>query len=206
MPTGLAHRQQLETVITQDALQNEFRKLRDQAIWLRQIVDTFNYLFDSDPEIDRILRESACMFFTDLNSMMQEYAVLLVCRLTGPAKSQGKANLSTQRFTALMRNSGCLTPEIERLDAALRKYGELLKPARNKIIAHSDLEVHIKDISLGAHGEEVMLEFFENMQAYFDTAGNAVGVRPLDFRDILGPGDVVDLVRTLKSANDTTRR
>ena len=192
--------------MTQDALQNEFRKLRDQAIRLRQIVDTFNYLFDSDPENERILRESACIFFTDLNSMMQEYAVLLVCRLTGPANFQGKANLSTQRFTALLRNRGYLTLEIERLDAALREYGELLKPARNKIIAHSDLEVHIKDISLGAHGEDVMLEFFENLQAYFDTAGNAVGVSPLDFRHTPGTGDVIDLVRTLKSANDTARK
>ncbi len=187
--------------MTNDALQNEFIKLRDQAIWLRQTINTFNYLFDSAPETERILRESACLFFTDLNTMMQEYAVLLVCRLTGPAKSFGKANLSTQRFTNLMRDSGCLTPEIEHLDAALREYGELLKPARNKIIAHADLEVHVDNIALGAHGEEVMVEFFENLQAYFDAVGNAIGVGPLDFRHTPGPGDVIDLVRKLERAN-----
>ncbi len=184
--------------MTQDALQDEFTKLRDQAIWLRQTINTFNYLFDSDPETERILKESASLFFTDLNTMMQEYAVLLVCRLTGPAESFGKANLSTQRFTNLMRAKGCLTPEIERLDAALREYGELLKPARDKIIAHSDLEVHVNDITLGAHGEQVMEEFFKNLQAYFDAVGNALGVGPLDFRYTPGPGDVIDLVRKLK--------
>ena len=191
--------------MTNDALQDEFIKLRDQAIWLRQTINTFNYLFDSDPKTERILRESAGLFFTDLNTMMQEYAVLLVCRLTGPAESFGKANLSTQRFTILMRDRGCLTPEIERLDAALREYGELLKPARDKIIAHSDLEVHVDEIALGAHGKEVMVEFFDNLQAYFDAAGNAVGVGPLDFRHVPGRGDVIDLVRTLKRAKEAAR-
>ena len=107
--------------MTNDALQNEFIKLRDQAIWLRQTFNTFNHLFDSGPETERVLRETAGLFFGDLNTIMQEYTVLLVCRLTGPAESFGKANLSTQRFTALMRDCGCLTPEIERLDASLRE-------------------------------------------------------------------------------------
>ena len=191
--------------MTQDALQDEFIKLRDQAIWLRQAVNTFNYLFDSGPETERILRESACLFFGDLNTMMQEYAILLVCRLTGPPESFGKANLSTQRFTNLMRDRGCLTPEIERLDAALREYGELLKPARNKIIAHSDLEVQVNSTALGAHGEEVMVQFLDDLQEYFDAVGNAVGVGPLDFRHTPGPGDVIDLVRKLERANDAAQ-
>ena len=191
--------------MTQQALQDEFIKLRDQAVWLRQTVNTFNCLFDSGPETERLLQESAGLFFGDLNTMMQEYAILVVCRLTGPAESFGKANLSTQRFTALMRQRGCLTPEIERLDARLTAYGELLKPARDKIIAHSDLEVHIDDVALGAHSEEVMVEFFENLQAYFDAVGNAVGVGPLDFQHTPGPGDVIDLVRKLERANDAAR-
>ena len=192
--------------MTQGALEDEFAKLRREAIWLRQTVNTFNYLFDSGPETERILKESAGLFFGDLNRMMQEYAILLVCRLTGPAQSVGnKANLSTQRFTMLLRDSGCLTPEIERLDARLRKYGELLKPARDKIVAHSDLEVHINSITLGAHGEEVMVEFFENLQGYFDAVGNVIGVGPLDFRHTPGAGDVIDLVRKLEQANDAAR-
>ena len=186
--------------MTNDALQDEFIKLRDQAIWLRQTFNTFNHLFDFGLETERVLRASASLFFGDLNTIMQEYTVLLVCRLTGPAESFGKANLSTQRFTALLRQRGCITPEIEGLDASLTAYGEFLKPARNKIIAHSDLEVHIEDISLGAHGEEVMVEFFENLQAYFDAAGKAVGVGPLDFRYAPGPGDVIDLIRELDRA------
>ena len=191
--------------MTLDALQEEFIKLRNEAIWLRQTVNTFNDLFDSGPETERILNESAALFFADLNRMMQEYAILLVCRLTGPAESFRKANLSTQRFTKLMRNERRLTPEIERLDASLTAYGELLKPARNKVVAHSDLEAHVNSTALGAHGEEVMVEFFENLQAYFDAVGNAIGVGPLDFRHAPGPGDVIDLVRKLNEADAAAR-
>ena len=191
--------------MTQDALQEEFTKLRNEAIWLRHTVNTFNDLFDSGPQTKRILNESAALFFADLNRMMQEYAILLVCRLTGPAESFRKANLSTQRFTKLMRNERRLTPEIERLDASLTAYGELLKPARNKIVAHSDLEVHVNSTALGAHGEEDMVEFFENLQAYFDAVGNAIGVGPLDFRHAPGPGDVIDLVRKLNEADAAAR-
>ena len=142
--------------MTHDLLQDEFVKLRDEAIWLRQTVNTFNCLFDSDPATERILKESAGLFFGDLNTMMHEYTILLVCRLTGPPQSFGKPNLSTQRFTTLMRDRGCITPEIESLDARLREYGELLKPARNKIVAHSDLEVHAKSTVLGSHEEGQM--------------------------------------------------
>lgn len=191
--------------MTRNALQDEFIKLRDEAIWLRQTLNTFNCLFDSGPDTERILKESAGLFFGDLNTIMQEYAILLVCRLTGPAESFGKANLSTQRFTTLMRDGGCVTPEIERLDARLREYGELLKPARNKIIAHSDLEVHANATVLGGHEEARMVQFLEDLQAYFDAVGNAVGIGPLDFRYTPGPGDVIDLVRTLKKANDAGR-
>ena len=191
--------------MTQDALQNEFVKLRDEAIWLRQTVNTFNYLFDSGPETERILKESARRFFGDLNSMMHEYTILVICRLTGPARSSGKDNLSTQRFTKLMRDARCLTPEIERLDARLREYGELLKPARDKIIAHSDLEVHANATVLGDHEEGQLVQFLEDLQAYFDAVGDAVGAEPLDFRHMPGAGDVIDLVRKLNKASDTGR-
>ena len=91
------------------------------------------------------------------------------------------------------------------VDGRHNAYGELLKPARNKIVAHSDLEVHVDSTALGAHGEDVMVKFFENLQAYFDAVGNAIGVGPLDFRHAPGPGDVIDLVRKLNEADAAAR-
>ena len=73
--------------MTQDGLQDEFIKLRDEAVWLRQTDNTFNCLFDSSPETERILRESADRFFGDLNSLgertrrlVRQCIVQLMCR------------------------------------------------------------------------------------------------------------------------------
>ena len=40
-------------------LELQFKVLRDQAIVLRQTFNTFNHLFESDGETDRVLKESA---------------------------------------------------------------------------------------------------------------------------------------------------
>ena len=77
-----------------------------------------------------------------------------------------------------------------------------MKPARDKIIAHSDLEVHANSTVLGGHDKQVMVEFLDNLQEYFDSVGNAIGVGPLDFRHSPGAGDVIDLIATLKKTND----
>ena len=185
-----------------NALQAEFKMLREQAIRLRQTFNTFEDLFNSGPDTERALEEAAGSFFFELNTIMQEYVILLVCRLTGPARSAGKDNLSTQRFTRLMHDKGCLTPDIKAFDARLREYGEVLKPARDKLIAHSDVATHASATILGQHEKERAGQFLEDLQAYFDAAGIAVGVGPLDFRHTSGPADVIDLVKRLKRASD----
>lgn len=189
----------------QIALQDEFDKLREQAIWLRQTFNTFEVLFNSDPTTKHVLEESASLFFHDLSIIMHEYYFLLVCRLTGPAKSVGKDNLTIQRFTKLMDDNGCLTTEIKELNAQLIKYGEILKPARDKIIAHSDWETHTNLTALGQHTEEQTAQFFEDLQAYFDAAGIVIGVGPLDFRYTPGPGDAIDLMMCLQRASASER-
>lgn len=186
-----------------DGIRSEFKILRSEAIWLRQIVNAFELLFDSGKENRNLLAQSASVFFGDLNRLMHEYVIMVICRLTGPDQTAGKDNLTTQRITRLLREIGKVNPEIERLDADLRKYGEMLKPARNKIIAHSDLEVYTQSNALGGHEKQLMVEFLENLQRYFDAVGNAISVGPLDFRNTPARGDALDLVRTLKNANDS---
>ena len=172
--------------------------LREQAIRLRQTFNTFKDLFEFGSDTERILEDSTIQFFAEPNTIMQEYIITFVCRLTGPAKSLGKANLSTQRFTMLMRDNGCLTPEIKELDSRLREYGEILKPARDRLVAHSDWEIHANPTILGQHAEERAVQFLDDLQSYFDAAGNAVSVGPPDFRHTSAPGDAIDLVERLE--------
>ena len=184
-------------------IRSEFEILRSEAIWLRQIVNTFEFLFDSGTNTKRILAQSASAFFGDLNRLMHEYVIIVICRLTGPERTARNYNLTTQRITKLLRDNDKSNAEIEKIDAVLQKYHEILKPERNKIIAHCDLEVYTNSTALGGHEKQLMVEFLENLQRYFDAVGNAIGAGPLDFRNTPAPGDALDLVRALKNASNS---
>ena len=179
-------------------LHDEFETLRNEAIWLCQIVDTFNAMFDSDHETETLLRNCAKHFFSDLNRILHEYFYIVAYRLSEPRRTGDFDNLSTQRLTHLLKIRGRITDEIICLDEKLQKYGKRLRPARNKIIAHCDLETYRTQKTLGGHSEQELQDFLTNLQKYFDAVGNAVGLGPLDFRHSSASGDVLDLLKILQ--------
>ena len=185
--------------MTREELQQEFETLRNQAIYLIQTFNTYNDLFFSGPEVERILRKSAGMFFGDINIMMIEYLTLLVCRLTDPPKTSGKTNLTIQHMNELLRENNFLTREIETLSDSIMTYRELLEPVRNKIVAHMDRDTYIQDLALGGHSKEEMTQFFENdLLQYFEKVAEAIGVTPLGSLNTRGSGDALDVRKTLK--------
>lgn len=185
--------------MAREELQKEFELLREQAIYLRKMFNTFNHLFASNSVTDDVLKKSAAWFFHDINHMMQEYIILLVCRLTDPPETSGKANLTIQRMNELLHENNCFSEEIENLSDGIMNYRNLLQPIRNKIIAHNDRNTHVFESSLGGHTEEEMMNFFDHdLQGYFDAVGIAIDIGPLDFRATPAEGDVLDLIRTLK--------
>ena len=129
--------------MTREELQKEFELLREQAIRLRTMYNTFNHLFDSGCETKDILFKSASLFFTDINDMMQEYIILLVCRLTDPPETSGKPNLTIPRMNKLLYENNCFSPEIKTLSDGILAYRKLLNPVRNKIVSHNDHKTHI---------------------------------------------------------------
>ena len=190
----------------QEELHEEFSTLRDQAIILRQTFNTFNCLFASSPEVDDILIKSAVLFFYDLNQILIEYIILLICRITDPPKTHHRANLTIPRMTRLVCESDDLDlnieaetkSKIEELNGLIVGYRRLLDPARNRIVAHNDREAYVSQKTLGDHTEAEMMQFFDNLQEYFDEIGNAIGVGPLDFQNSAGRGDVQDLIMILR--------
>ena len=193
--------------MTLEELRNDFKTLRDQAIILRQTFDTFNFLFSADPEIDDILKSTAELFFYDLNQIMVEYLILLIGRMTDPPEMHGRVNLTIPYMTRLVCEDDDVElnihaetrSKIEKLDRQIGEYRSLINPARNRIVAHNDREAHVYQQTLGGHTEERMEQFFDNLQEYFDETGNAIGVGPLDFRNVAGHGDVQNLIMILRN-------
>ncbi len=184
--------------MTREELQREFETLRNQAIYLIQTFNTYNDLFFSGPEIERILRKSAERFFGDINVIMIEYMILVVCRLTDPPGTSGKRNLTIPYMNELLREKDCLSPEIETLSDSIIAYRKLLEPVRNKIVAHMDRDTYIQDLTLGGHSKEEMAQFFEkDLLQYFEKVAKAIGATPLGSLITRGRGDALDLRKTL---------
>ncbi len=185
--------------MTKEELQREFETLRNQAIYLIQTFNTYNDLFEASDEVERVLRKSAERFFGDINTIMIEYMILVVCRLTDPPTTSGKPNLTIPHMNKLLCKDGFFSSEIRKLSDRIMAYRKLLEPVRNKIVAHIDRDTYIKDLTLGGHSKEEMTRFFENdLLQYFDKVAEAIDVTPILDLNTRCSGDALDLRKTLK--------
>jgi hypothetical protein len=181
-------------------MRDMFEAFRNECIWLRNCYNTYATLYESGERTEAALRTAAAHFFNDLNMILIDYVLLQVCRITDPAQTRGRDNLTVEQVNSRLQIAGLLTDAIARRSKGLIAYRELVKDARNKLVSHADLESVIRDLPLGAHAQERVDAFFEDMQEYCDEVGRAIGAGPLDFRTQPGRGDVLDLIRVLREA------
>lgn len=190
--------------MTQNLLDNtkdSFNAFRVESIWLRSLYDTSIGLYSSGKETDELLKRVAPLFFADLNHILLEYWVLLVCRLTDPAQTMGRENLTAQNLLASLNTLELLTAEIQAEAAELQKYRDLLNNARNRVVSHADKETFLNPALLGEHSEPQVAEFLKHLQLFNDLVGQALGEGPLDFSGTSAPGDVYDLLHALKKVH-----
>lgn len=138
-------------------------------------------------------------FFRDLNSILIEYCILQICRLTDPARSCGSENLTVNRINEMLKDENKLTLRISEASNGIASYRDLIVDSRKKIISHADKNVVLSGATLGEHQQEDVTLFFQNLYRYVDEVGNTIRVGPLDFRSTYGSGDVLDLIRYLKA-------
>jgi hypothetical protein len=177
-----------------------FNAFRVESVWLRTIYDTSFALYSSGQEIDTLLQKIAPRFFVDLNQIIIEYWVLVVCRLTDLASTRGRENLTVANMIDSLKRLGISTDAIEREAVELQIYRDVLNHARNRVVSHADKATFLQPELLGEHTEHEVTAFLEHLQIFNDLVGDALNEGPLDFRGISGPGDVHDLLRILRNA------
>lgn len=171
---------------------------RKECIWLQSCFNTFCSLFESGDETSDVLKRSAASFFRDINLIIQEHFILQVCRITDPAMTRGRENLTVKNIDAILTKENLLTPEIAATSKRLHSYRDLIDGARNRIVSHADKETLLSGQESGAHARKDVEEFLEALHAYVNLAGEAVGEGPLDFTYTGSEGDVEDLLVCLK--------
>jgi hypothetical protein len=181
-------------------LKEVFLAFREQCIWTRTCFNMYFELYESEPEVQDLMRNSAPVFFHDLNEILIDYCLIQISKHLDPKQTCGKTNLTIDYIDSEVEASRAMTQEIKQLSTALSGYKILIKDARNKILSHTDRDAVLSNQQFAAHTKEDVLGFFENLQQYCDAVGEAVGVGPLDFRATPAPGDVLDLLQCLKRA------
>ncbi|WP_043783940.1 AbiU2 domain-containing protein [Rubrivivax gelatinosus] len=200
-----------------ERLRAAFIAFRVESVELRALYDTHQALFSSGQDVDALLREIAPLFFSDLSRMLVQQWILGVARLTDQARSGRKNPRNNLTAAQLLQQLKALPPEalggegpqaldlIDRCNERLDSYRALIKDARDKVVSHADLEVHLSSAVLGEHASAEVDGFLDCLQEFNDLVGNALGEGLLDFTGTGGPGDAYDLIRVLKAAHHAER-
>ena len=182
-------------------LPQDFELFREEAIRLRQCYNTYEVIlreFEAYDDTTRALvLNRAGWFLNDIMPILRDHFFLIAGRLTDPATTLGRENLSVPGLNARLSAEGVFTPDIRDSAIVLETFRNTINSARNRRIAHLDLAAACSPQPLGAHSEEELDAFLENLQLYCDLAGIACGVGPLDFRSTPAKGDARDLMRVL---------
>lgn len=137
------------------------------VMYLKAIWYTWNQLIKAEKE-NSLLTKSAPDFFQMLNTLFIKEFYLVACKLTDPAGKDTKKNLTVStivdQFGWTDEQRCTLNNQKEKLDSFRSK----IVKARNKIIAHNNLETSIDNEldSLGAFDKGADNEFLETLEKF----------------------------------------
>jgi hypothetical protein len=192
--------------MSMEKLKEDFSLLREHCIAIRRDYNTYTRLFNEENR--DLLNRVAARFFTDVAEIMQRDWMLQVCKIMDPAstkyKNKTSENITLSLIDEQLVSNGLSNQSIDDLSAKMKLYGEKIKPARHKRLAHYDRDHQINGITLGETTDEELHEFLLNMQRYCDEAGIAVGVGPLEFSGSGCQGDVLDFLKFLRGNEQST--
>lgn len=134
----------------------------DTCNWAYECWYTHKRLFEGEENIFGKIN-GAKGFGERLSYITQEYVLLQICKLHDPAIQQGRINLSIDYFVRF-GEWGTEKNLVEDYRNSLQELFEKLFPARNRIIAHNDLETLCEGKSLGSFQQDLDVEYFKNLQ------------------------------------------
>jgi len=171
---------------------------------------------DEQPSCQTLMEKTASSFFADLNRILHEYLLLESAKITDPATTGGDGNLTVDflvqnicwpndkailnNMTSLPDDDKDIQKELKSLQAATKEFRKHIKRARNKLLAHSDMEIVLSGTSVGAFPEGEDRKFFAALQRLCNIAHEACLGKIYGDMIPTRSGDVINLRRTLECA------
>jgi len=187
--------------------------------WLVRVRHTYRVLFeDKQPSCQTLMEKTASSFFADLNRILQEYLLLECAKITDPATTGNHENFTVdclvrnicwpddkailKKLTSLPDDDKNILKELKSLRAITEDFRSYIKPARNKLLAHSDRTAVLSGKPLGGFPEGKDRDFFGALKNICNITHEACfGTIYGDMSPIpLRGGDVISLTKTLACA------
>jgi hypothetical protein len=184
--------------------QDGFTIFFNHCIFIRSLYEHSRILFVLTTDKERALMErTANVFFGDLSHVLAETVILQVCKITDPAKdNRGNENFTVAHFLLNANFAADLDQEkrLNELHAQIQEFRKKLKPARDKLISHSDLAAVMKGAELGAATEDEWGKFWSDLEKLLCILHEQAFGSPTHLNEVALLSDADNLIKALKQA------
>ena len=165
--------------------------------WAYECWVTHKRLFDENVKTETTIGR-AKYFTARLSVITQEYSLLQICKLHDPAIQKGAVNITID-YILRFGDWGMDAEQINRHVLRLTTLFDKLRSARNKVLAHNDLEAIMGAAPLGEFPEGLDDEYFAVLQELVSTVHEKWLGGPYPFNDLAG-ADVEEFLHVLEKA------
>lgn len=165
--------------------------------WAYECWITHKRLFDENVKNETTIAK-AKYFTSRLSIITQEYSLLQICKLHDPAIQKSAVNITID-YIVRFGNWGADSSEINQHALRLASLFDKLKSARNKVLAHNDLEAIMEAAALGGFPEGLDDKYFSALQELVNTVHERWLGGPYPFNDLAG-ADVEEFLHVLEKA------
>jgi hypothetical protein len=184
-------------------VQDQFRRLHVELVWLWVRWKNFRQLFAEGPETLAILNWVAPSFFGTIQHVMLNDIAIGLCRITDPAQIGRRQNLTLDRLADgidTVADVGLVDDLRTRLSAITEKTTPM-RDHRNWRVAHLDLEKTMsteQEVSLG-FSRQTIGEALKMVGEFLNQLGTYFGQVPCNYEaTITARGDAEFLVSQLR--------
>lgn len=181
-----------------------FEALQDEVIWLHAKWNIHRQLFGTSEERINLLNDFGPDLFQIVYDSLLHDVFLTLTRLTDPATTFKKHNLSLERLTKMIEASGHneLLTILQKNQSEHDKQGEPFRQLRNQTIAHSDLGTALTfdREPYPFISREMIEEILKNIREYMTAIDMYFDETETDYKDPHLRGDGDSLIYYLKKA------
>jgi hypothetical protein len=135
-------------------------------------------LFDDNPKFEAVKSGSHASFLKRLNVITQEYGLQQIAKL----HDRGSQSLTVDYIVRSGKWDEPTRAKLDALAANLRVLADMIRPARDKVLAHSDRKAVLDGGVLGEFPPDADVEYFRSLQELVNVVHDATigGEFPFD--------------------------